>query len=109
MTTKRYVAEVEQRGEGCDYTIGCGTAVSVVMEAESLEEVTAKVLAEWPPWSSYGERDIARVTIYEVAAVHDIAGALAAEVERLKGEHKAAQQAEKMRKIAALQKEIEGT
>jgi uncharacterized small protein (DUF1192 family) len=107
--SKRFVAIVNQRGDGCDYSIGCGTAVSVVMEAESIEEATARVLAEWPPWSPHGERDIARVTIYEVAAAHDIGAALAAEVERLKGEHKAAQQAEKMRKIAALQKEIEGT
>ena len=105
----KYVAIVEQRGEGCDYTIGCGKAVSVVMEVASLEEATARVLAEWPPWSPYGERDIEQVTIYEVAAVHDITPALAAEVERLKAAHKAEQQAEKMRKIAALQKEIEGT
>jgi hypothetical protein len=105
----RYLAIVNQRGEGCDYTIGCGTAVSVVMEAETIEEATARVLAEWPPWSHYGERDIARVTIYEVAAVHDIAPALTAEVERLKGEHKAAERAEKMRVLEKLKREIEGT
>lgn len=105
----KYVAIVEQRGEGCDYTIGCGKAVSVVMEVASLEEATARVLAEWPPWSPYGERDIEQVTIYEVAAVHDIGAAMATEVERLKGEHAAAQKAEKMRALEKLKREIEGT
>lgn len=106
---KRFVAIVKQQGEGCDYTIGCGTAVSVVMEADTIEEATARVLAEWPPWSPHGERDIARVTIYEVAAVHDIGPALAAEVERLKAEHAAATRAEKVREIEKLKREIEGT
>jgi hypothetical protein len=72
---KTFLVIVEQAGEGCDYSIGCGKTVSEY-SGESLEEVRKNVLNEYlygeegeiNEWNSpKGERALSTITIVEAA------------------------------------------
>lgn len=94
---KTFLVVEEQAGEGCDYTIGCGTRAYKV-QAESLDALVeriqslralsegevygrgAKKLSEEErqlrerssDWTDRGERERDSVTIYEVGALYEV-------------------------------------
>lgn len=102
----KFIAYVKQRGEGCDYTIGCGLAI-YEPKATTLDEATAEVLREYPPVNHEGKRDIASIMLYEVAVTYNLSEAIDVEIERLSVERKAEALAEKKRKLEALRREVE--
>jgi len=73
----KFVAVLEQAGEGCDYMIGCGTKVHV-FEADDMA-AAFELLKHKAGWSDYempgespsylisGEGELASAVIYEVA------------------------------------------
>lgn len=74
----KFAVHVRQAADGCDYSIGCGVAVSII-DAASPEAVLALVTEEWRPLLDPDrEQEISTIDIYEVvgrqqvdiAAVH---------------------------------------
>lgn len=62
----KFIAVLEQRSEGCDYTIGCGVRVNLLdATTRSDAEIEAfGILREHLPEH---ERELAALTVYEVA------------------------------------------
>lgn len=71
---KRFLAHFKQRGEGCDYTIGCAHALREI-EAESIEAAIGALANDYMavdgdhryPLSDRHERELKSVVVYEVA------------------------------------------
>lgn len=76
----RFLAHIQQSGEGCDYTIGCGHKVKIV-EADTIEAAAHDILGapnEYGDWDGYGnprlhgpsgEAALKSITLYEIANV----------------------------------------
>lgn len=79
-----FVYIMKQRGEGCDYTIGCGTVADVI-EADDYNDAFAQI-ARGRGWDEYadeaytaddiediyrGEYSLERLTIFEVSSSVD--------------------------------------
>lgn len=67
-----YFVHIVQRGEGCDYTIGCGHLFEEV-KASSLTEAMDLIIADFMPTADGGKGDfgytlgeIKEITIYEI-------------------------------------------
>ena len=60
-----YYAHVEQKGEGCDYTIGCGHAFVHIIGAKSMEAAHAFILHEYQ--ESIRDGEVEHIHIYEVS------------------------------------------
>ena len=108
---------MEQEGEGCGYTIGCGTSVSKV-EAESKEEAFMKEMtamdwvdpenyaADWntPPWE--GDQEISSVVVYEIAdedgqLFEDYATKFERQMREASKEEKEKEEQDELRRLAA--------
>lgn len=69
-----YLVIFEQAGEGCDYTIGCGT---LVIEVKALSMMTAMIAAfdKWgwrPDYDNWdGEQAMESVKIYKVSEMNE--------------------------------------
>lgn len=65
----RYIAVMEQRGEGCDYTIGCGIKVLGAGEHPSIEAAEASIVADLGSYylDDWSEGSLEQLTIYEVS------------------------------------------
>ena len=62
---KNYIAHIEQQGEGCDYTIGCGQAI-IEIESENIdsaESLLKNIIKE----EFSRERELEKVVLYEVS------------------------------------------
>lgn len=60
---KRYVLIFDQSGEGCDYTIHCGTATEEWVETEGLDPlVYVKARREY-----YGHESVEKARLFEIA------------------------------------------
>lgn len=102
-----FIAYVEQVGEGCDYSIGCGKSLwrlEAKTRDEAIKELKASVLGEFDP--EYGghqegywdERELDLVTLFEVVNEEVISvEQWYSEVKKLRGEaqRKAIEEAEK--------------
>lgn len=68
MMPMKYIAYLKQKGEGCDYTIGCAHTV-IDLEASSIEEAIKELTSEI--LDSYGSDEVMldEVELYEVAQV----------------------------------------
>jgi len=67
----KILAVIKQADDGCDYTIGCGTAVAI-FDAESVADAERRVLSdeEYGSPRSHGpggERRLASITLYPLA------------------------------------------
>ncbi len=114
MSTVTYYAHLQQKGEGCDYTIGCGHAL-LRLRATTLEAAKVEALppADEPSEASYTfESRIERlemlksVRILAVIEEHDMSSDIAAKLAKLKEAHDAAEKEEKRRQIEKLQREL---
>lgn len=94
----KFLAIFEQKGDGCDYTIGCGTRV-IEFEASNIAEALHQVgrLDDAAPDCSLGyfgaeeggEREMKRVRVVPVEACHQLdLIAIYAEQRRLAGQVK---------------------
>jgi hypothetical protein len=65
---KTYKAYLQQEGEGCDYTIGCGLRV-IDITANSMEEAKHKLAETIATEYSYDEGMLYAAELYEVEQV----------------------------------------
>ena len=68
---KNYVAYLEQAGEGCDYTIGCGRRVWA-FDAEDYSSAIKKIKRKIEDDFNYSEAFLKQVILYEIANSYDI-------------------------------------
>ena len=64
----KYKAYLQQTGEGCDYTIGCGKRV-INIEADSMEEAKQKLTSEILENYGHDESMIDNAELYEINKV----------------------------------------
>ena len=69
LTSIKFFAYIEQAGEGCDYTIGCG-CVLYPLKAQTYEEALKEI---WDQHGGPSDRDdLVHYVIIEAAAVHEV-------------------------------------
>ena len=67
-----YIAWIRQRGEGCDYTIGCGHNL-YELKAETQEEAFAAVEAMMAETVCFDHAEqYEAITIYEVVDIYEV-------------------------------------
>lgn len=105
--SKRYIAHVKGRGEGCDYTIGCNHQLHA-LKSTDFDAAKAEALALLPAWTPRGSDTIAaeRVVLYEVAGEWDLAADLARNAEADKAADAEQRRNVKLAEIARLQREV---
>lgn len=79
-----FIAYIKQKGEGCDYTIGCAQTIlrlSAQTRYEAIEELRQKVIGEWLPQEYrypyyengfWGERELDNVILFEISRETEI-------------------------------------
>ena len=61
----KYIAHLVQKGEGCDYTIGCGLVVHE-LSADNMEDAKQELKELIKEDYSYSEAYLEKATLYEV-------------------------------------------
>ena len=61
----KYVAHLVQKGQGCDYTIGCGLQV-VELSADNMSDAEKELTEVIKEEYSYDESYLEKATLYEV-------------------------------------------
>jgi len=89
-----YYAHLDQGGEGCDYTIGCGHALRK-LKADSLDAARAEVEALISEDYSSEMTEVAHVKILEVATVLELD--VAAHYQPLKEKRQVAEEARRLK------------
>ena len=67
----KYIAHLVQKGEGCDYTIGCGLVVRE-LSADNMEDAREELKEIIKEEYSYDEAYLEKATLYEVNEVVDV-------------------------------------
>lgn len=81
-----FYAYLIQSGEGCDYTIGCGTKLVALPLATSVESAEAQIVERYESYfGDYPEQQLSEVVIFETTNIRHVDVA----------EHKAKRRAEK--------------
>jgi len=60
-----YYLYAQQKGEGCDYTIGCAQAI-YRLKATCLEELAADVKQVFDEYGLAGEKELAELKVFEL-------------------------------------------
>jgi len=68
----KYVAYMKQAGEGCDYTIGCGTVVKF-MKSDNIQDAKkeAREILEYYGCNPGSERELSDFLIFEIKETFD--------------------------------------
>lgn len=66
-----YYAYLKQHGEGCDYTIGCGTKLIQLLRATNITEAVDQLMEDYAEYFS-PEEELESATVFEVNASCDI-------------------------------------
>lgn len=112
-----YYAHLEQEGEGCDYTIGCGHALRR-LDATTLADAKTEALAHEDPAheeeytfkSRIESLDmLKRVRVLEVVEEHDLGDLVAEKIAALKTKRAEDVKRKKLAKIERLKREVEGS
>lgn len=112
--TITYYAHLQQKCEGCDYTIGCGHALRR-LKATTLEAARVEAVAhdDAPNEESYTFESriesldmLKSIRILAVVEEHDLSGEIAAKLTKLREGRDAAKKEAKRLQIEKLQREL---
>lgn len=113
--TIRYYAHLEQKGDGCDHTIGCGHALRR-LKATTLEEARVEALlfdggsdteSHYSFEARIGElKGFKRVRILAVVEEHDLGADIAAKVAKLRGEQAEEVKRRQLEELAGAERDL---
>lgn len=114
MSTITYYAHLQQNGEGCDYTIGCGHALrrlkATTLEAAKVEAVAHDDAANEEAYTFESRIEslemLKRVRVLAVVEEHDLTAEIAAKLTALKVKQAENTKRLKLAEIERLKREV---